>query len=144
MPTKVAVVTGSNKGIGLAIVRALCSNSKFDGDVYLTSRDKERGLKAVEQLNSEGLKPKFHQLDIDDMKSITLLKDHIVSEYGGIDILINNAGMAFKKADTTPFGKQATVIIKTNYFGTLNVSKAFLPHIKPNGRLVNMSSSLSF
>ena len=46
--TKVAVVTGSNKGIGLAIVKGLVA--KFDGDVYLTSRSEERGLAALDQL----------------------------------------------------------------------------------------------
>ena len=46
--SKVAVVTGSNKGIGLAIVKGLVA--KFEGDVYLTSRSEERGLAAVEQL----------------------------------------------------------------------------------------------
>ena len=141
MPAKVAVVTGSNKGIGLAIVRSLCS--KFDGDVYLTSRNEERGHEAVKQLESEGLKLKYHQLDIDDMESITRLKNDIVSVYGGIDVLINNAGIAFKTVDKTPFSVQATVIMKTNYFSTLNISKAFLPHFKPNGRLVNLASSLS-
>ena len=45
---KVAVVTGSNKGIGLATVKGLLS--KFDGDVYLTARNEERGLDAMEQL----------------------------------------------------------------------------------------------
>ena len=49
---KVAVVTGSNKGIGLAIVRALCR--QFKGDVYVTSRDAQRGNEAVEKLKSEG------------------------------------------------------------------------------------------
>ena len=48
MSTKVAVVTGSNKGIGFAIVKGLLQ--KFDGDVFLTSRNEERGLAAVEGL----------------------------------------------------------------------------------------------
>ena len=141
MTKQVAVVTGSNKGIGLAIVRALCS--KFDGDVYLTSRNEERGQAAVKELESEGLKVKFHQLDIDDVESVKRLKDDIVSAYGGIDILVNNAGIAFKKADTTPFGTQATVTMKTNYFSTLQMANAFLPHMKTNGRLINMSSFVS-
>jgi carbonyl reductase 1 len=47
---KVAVVTGSNKGIGYEIVRGLLQK-KFDGDVFLTSRSEERGLEAVEKLN---------------------------------------------------------------------------------------------
>ncbi len=48
MSTKVAIVTGSNKGIGLAVVKSLCA--KFDGDVFLTARNKDLGTKAVAQL----------------------------------------------------------------------------------------------
>lgn len=94
MSTRVAVVTGSNKGIGLAIVRALCK--QFSGDVYLTARDSERGKAAVTQLSEEGLKPLFHQLDINDLESIQTLRDFLKEKYGGLDVLVNNAGIAFK------------------------------------------------
>ena len=60
--TKVAIVTGSNKGIGLAIVKGLAKT--FEGDVYLTSRNEERGLKAVQQLKDQGTNVLYHQLDI--------------------------------------------------------------------------------
>ena len=141
MHKKVAVVSGSNKGIGLAIVRALCK--KFDGDVILTSRNDDRGLEAVKQLEGEGLKPKYHQLDIDDVASVERLRGDMVSEYGGIDVLINNAAIAFKSADTTPFGTQAAVSLKTNYFSLLKTSKILLPIVKSNGRVVNVSGFLS-
>lgn len=91
MFTKVAIVTGSNKGIGFAIVKALCE--QFDGDVYMTARDINRGEKAVESLNKLGLKPKFHQLDITDDNSIAEFKTFIVKNYSGINILINNKSM---------------------------------------------------
>ena len=74
--TRVAVVTGSNKGIGLAIVRRLCK--EFDGEVILTSRDERLGKKAIEKLEAEGLKPKYHQLDITSSESIDRLKQHLV------------------------------------------------------------------
>ena len=57
---KVAVVTGSNKGIGFAIVRALCK--KFDGDVYLTSRDEGRGKDAVETLKCHERIDEYNEL----------------------------------------------------------------------------------
>ena len=60
--TKVAIVTGSNKGIGLAIVRGLAKT--FEGDVYLTSRNEERGLEAVQKLENQGIHVLYHQLDI--------------------------------------------------------------------------------
>ena len=87
---RVAVVTGANKGIGFAIVRGLCK--QFTGDVYLTARDEGRGQAAVASLNAEGLSPKFHQLDITSQESIDTLKKFILEKYGGIDVLINNAG----------------------------------------------------
>ncbi|XP_076025477.1 carbonyl reductase [NADPH] 1 [Genypterus blacodes] len=138
MSTKVAVVTGSNKGIGLAIVRALCQ--QYQGEVYLTSRDVGRGQEAVESLASEGLKPKFHQLDIDDLSSIITAAGYFKEKYGGVDVLINNAGIAFKNASTAPFSTQAEVTLKTNFFSTRDMLTHFLPLIKAGGRVVNVSS----
>ncbi|KAM9726720.1 carbonyl reductase [NADPH] 1-like [Menidia menidia] len=138
MSTKVAVVTGGNKGIGLAIVRALCT--QFQGDVYLTARDVGRGQEAVEALAKEGLKSFFQQLDIDDLSSISTAAAFFREKYGGVDVLINNAGIAFKNADTTPFGTQAEVTLRTNFFSTRNVLTHFLPLVKAGGRVVNVSS----
>lgn len=94
---KVALVTGSNKGIGFAIVRSLCK--QFNGDVFLSSRDAGRGTAAVESLNSEGLKPLFQQLDINDPESVRAARDFFNEKYGGLDVLINNAGIAFKSTE---------------------------------------------
>ncbi|XP_068126557.1 carbonyl reductase [NADPH] 1-like [Hyperolius riggenbachi] len=139
---RVAVVTGSNKGIGLATVRALCK--QFQGDVYLTARNPQLGEEAIRALKEkEGLSPLFHQLDINDPTSIRALRDFLKNKYGGLDVLINNAGIAFKVADTTPFGTQAEVTLKTNYFCTRDICNELLPLIKPHGRVVNVSSMVS-
>ena len=68
-------MTGSNKGIGLGVVRALCR--QYQGEVYLTSRDEARGREAVASLNREGLHPRYHVLDIEDEESVLKLRDHI-------------------------------------------------------------------
>uniref|UniRef100_A0A6Q2XH90 carbonyl reductase (NADPH) n=1 Tax=Esox lucius TaxID=8010 RepID=A0A6Q2XH90_ESOLU len=141
MTQTIALVTGSNKGIGLAIVQSLCK--QYGGDVYLSSRDVGRGTAAVEKLQSEGLKPFFRQLDITDPESVRAARDFFKEKYGGVDVLINNAGMAFKVADTTPFGTQAKVTLKTNFFATRDMCNEFLPIIKPGGRVVNVSSIMS-
>ncbi|XP_042289169.1 carbonyl reductase [NADPH] 1-like [Thunnus maccoyii] len=138
MSTKVAVVTGSNKGIGLAIVRALCK--QFQGDVYITARDAGRGQEAVQSLASEGLKAMFHQLDINDLNSIITAAAFFKDKYGGVDVLVNNAGIAFKAADTAPFAVQAEVTLKTNFFATRDMLTHFLPIVKAGGRVVNVSS----
>lgn len=136
---KICFVTGANQGIGLSIVRQMCE--KWDGVVYLTSRSEERGQKAVEQLKSEGLNPKYHQLDVTDAQSIQSLQNYIQSNYGGMDILINNAGFAFNNSATEPFGEQAQFTIGINYYGTLQVIQALRGLFKPNCRIVNVSSS---
>lgn len=92
--SKVALVTGANKGIGFAIVRAMCK--QYAGDVYLTARDAGLGTAAVDSLKKEGLTPLFHQLDINDPNSIRTARDFFREKYGGLDVLVNNAGIAFK------------------------------------------------
>ena len=138
--TKVAIVTGSNKGIGFEIVKGLCLN--FNGHVYLTSRNSDNGHNAIKRLEKEGYKVHFHQLDIDDSSSILELKKYILETYGGVDILVNNAAVLLGKNDSRPLSEKIEQTIKTNYFSTLDISKVFLPLIKPNGRVVNVSSYL--
>jgi len=137
---RVAVVTGSNKGIGLAVVKGLCT--QFDGDVFLTSRDEGRGRAAVAELEKNGLKPLFHQLDIDDTSSIERLRDYLKKNYSGLDVLINNAAIAFKHDATEPFAEQAVVTLKTNYFANLNACNILFPILRPHARVANVSSML--
>lgn len=142
MTQRVAVVTGGNKGIGYAIVNKLCSI--FDGIVYLTARDEELGSKAVKEIqasNSDARnKVKFHLLDLTNVESIRRLADHIKKTHGGLDILINNAAIAFKTTDITPFGDQAEITAQTNFFGTINVCNALFPLLRDHARVVNVSS----
>ena len=137
---RVAVVTGGNKGIGYEIVKALCS--KFDGIVYLTARDEQRGLDACKKLVEEGCQnpPKFHQLDIENKESIERLRDYIKAEYNGLDVLVNNAGFAYKTKSTAPFNEVAENTIRINFTGTLNVCRSLFPLLNPHGRVVHVAS----
>ncbi|XP_007965747.3 carbonyl reductase [NADPH] 3 [Chlorocebus sabaeus] len=136
--SRVALVTGANRGIGLSIARELCR--QFSGDVVLTARDVARGQAAVQQLQAEGLSPRFHQLDIDDLQSIRALRDFLRKEYGGLNVLVNNAAVAFKSDDPMPFDIKAEMTLKTNFFATRNMCNELLPIMKPHGRVVNISS----
>ncbi|KAG9351883.1 hypothetical protein JZ751_023134 [Albula glossodonta] len=142
MSKKVAVVTGANKGIGLAIVRGLCK-AGFPGDVVATARNEKLGRDAVEMLREEGFEAVFHQLDILDQSSAERLRDFLQNKYGGLDVLINNAGIAYKHDAVEPFGEQAEVTMRTNFLGTLKVSRALFPLLRPNARVVNVSSFVS-
>ena len=89
------------------------------------------------------MKPKFHQLDIGSSESIENLRKYIAETYGGLDVLINNAGMAYKTDSTAPFIEQVTNTIRTNFTGTLNITRALMPLVRPHGRIVNVSSMAS-
>ena len=60
------------------------------------ARDEQRGQEAVKQLSSEGLTSTFHPLDIVSEESIEKLKNFLIDQYGGLDLLVNNAGIAYK------------------------------------------------
>ncbi|XP_075991802.1 carbonyl reductase [NADPH] 3-like [Anticarsia gemmatalis] len=132
--TKVAVVTGSNKGIGFAIAKALLQN--FNGAVYVTSRDDTRGKEAVKKLNELGLKPEYHQLDVTDKDSITKFRDHVKEKYGGIDILVNNAAVV-TGSDSY---EESKYVVDINYFSNLTVHDILYPIVRENGRILNISS----
>ena len=83
---------------------------------------------------------KFHQLDIDNQESISNFAKFIRDTYGGLDILVNNAAIAYKAADETPFAVQAVNTIRINFTGTLNLCNALFPLLRPHARVVNVSS----
>ena len=136
---RVFVVTGSNKGIGKSIVKLLLQD-KEEKIVYLTSRNEELGKNAVKDLEALGLKPLYHQLDITDKKSIEKLRDTLVEKHGGFDVLVNNAGMAYKGSSTAPFSEQAEVTVNANFFGTLSVCEFLFPILRTNARVCHVSS----
>ncbi|KRZ15818.1 Carbonyl reductase [NADPH] 1 [Trichinella zimbabwensis] len=145
MENKVALVTGANKGIGYAIAKGLCK--LFTGTVYLTARNEELGKAAVVRIIAEVAKPackelRFHQLDISDKDSVIRAKEYLMKEHGRIDILINNAGIAFKNNSTVPFGEQAFETMKVNYWGTKQVCEQFFPLLSPHARVVIVASQL--
>ncbi|GJM85656.1 hypothetical protein PR202_ga02127 [Eleusine coracana subsp. coracana] len=89
---RVAVVTGGNGGIGLEICRQLASNGV---SVVLTARDEKKGSKAAEDLQKSGLSDViFHRLDIADRSSVRQLAEFVKTEFGKLDILVNNAAIA--------------------------------------------------
>jgi NAD(P)-dependent dehydrogenase (short-subunit alcohol dehydrogenase family) len=135
--SRVAIVTGGNKGVGFATCRGL--SKKFNGDVYLTARSSERGMAAVAELIKEGCTVHFHQLDIDEPSSIEKMRDFMKKKYGGIDVLINNAAIAL---ETEPMRIQADLTCKTNYWSTKSVCDLLFSTLKPGARVVNVSSSL--
>jgi NAD(P)-dependent dehydrogenase (short-subunit alcohol dehydrogenase family) len=130
--SQVAVVTGGNRGIGYEIARS-CVRAGFK--VVLAARNEANGQAAARDLGCE-----FVKLDLDDAGSISACASEVQRRHGQIDVLINNAARAYKHADQTAWTTKTRTTVKTNFFGTLAVCEAFLPLIKPGGRLVNVAS----
>ena len=133
----VALVTGSNRGIGRAFVEALIARGAKK--VYATARNPAK-LKELEEAHPG----KIHVLTLDITKTAQVAA--AASQAGDVNLLINNAGINRKKGliDSAVLD-DARDEMETNYFGTLNVSRAFAPILKHNGggAIVNMLSILA-
>lgn len=139
----VALVTGSNKGIGFEIVRQL---AKKGIEVILSSRDEKRGLEACDILTKEGLKVDYHQLEVTDEKSIDEMASFIEKKYGRLDILVNNAGIMSDSGSVFKNNNIENIkeTMETNVYGPLLIVQKLLPLMKKNnyGRIVNVSSGM--
>lgn len=135
---RVALVTGGNKGLGYHLV-ALLAKSSPDLTVLLGARDLSRGEEAMKKLSL--LNVHAIQVDVDDKAQLQKAAEEIKTKYGGLDLLANNAGMAFK-GDAFDANVVDTTF-KTNYYGVLDAIDAFLPLIREGGRIVNTSSGMS-
>lgn len=139
MNTKIALITGSNKGIGFETARQLL---ELNYDVYISSRDPAKGAEAIEKLQKMGYKPRYVQIDVTDKESIIRAKNQIEQEVGKIDILINNAGIMLK---TKILDMPIEIFEKTmqvNVYGPLMMIQEFYPIINPGGKIINVSSIL--
>jgi NAD(P)-dependent dehydrogenase (short-subunit alcohol dehydrogenase family) len=98
--TKIALITGANKGMGLEVARQLAEEGMT---VLLGSRSLERGEASAAELRSSGLDAHAIDRDVTDDASITLAATRIEGEFGHLDVLVNNAGIAGDEgANTAP------------------------------------------
>lgn len=141
-PGPVAVVTGANRqpGIGFEIAKALARRMPEGTTVVVTARSPEMGEEAAKRLTSEGLNVIFHQLDIADATSVEALRKFVSDRFGGLDVLVNNAGFAFTIQDTSPQGVQARTCVDINYYGTKRMMLSFQPLLRPGGCMIGVSS----
>ena len=144
MPTtKLALITGANKGIGFEVARGI---AKAGYTVLLGARNPALGEAAAAQLKSENLDTHFLPLDLNDPTSITAAAKTIATTYGHLDILVNNAGIADPHdgpPSTVPLDAVERTF-RTNFLGSLAVTQAMLPLLRkaPAARVVNVSSGL--
>lgn len=141
--TRIALVTGANKGIGYEISRQI---GQAGAIVLMGARSADRGQAAARALAEEGIAASWVPLDVTDAQSINAAADRIAEEHGRLDILVNNAGTG-AAGDGPPCKASLDAVrqvFETNVFGALAVTQAMLSllHRSEAGRIVNLSSSL--
>lgn len=152
-PARIALVTGANQGVGFQLSKELVASGVT---VLLGSRNAERGAAAAAQIGA-GAVP--IQIDVTDAASIAAAAERIGSEFGRLDLLVNNAAISNTRTQTgdlsiADYSKtsrasnasldEVRAIWDTNVFGVLAVYQAMLPllRLSSDARIVNVSSGV--
>jgi NAD(P)-dependent dehydrogenase (short-subunit alcohol dehydrogenase family) len=142
---KVAFITGANRGIGFETARLLGEQGIR---VIIGSRDKTKGEVAAKKLKEQGILAIAFPFDINNLSDHQSIFNYIDKNFGKLDILINNAGIALDLSSDNQSSKTSLEILRqtfeTNFFNLFALTQTLLPLIKqsPAGRIVNLSSIL--
>ena len=138
---RVALITGANRGIGFEVCRQLAGRGMT---VVLGARDPAKAGEAARVLAEGGLNVRPLALDVTDDDGVSRAAHWIESEFGQLDILVNNAAAYVDWSETASAAdlNAARDVFETNLFGTWRNCKATLPLLRrsANGRIVNVSS----
>jgi NAD(P)-dependent dehydrogenase (short-subunit alcohol dehydrogenase family) len=145
MTTKIALITGANRGIGFETARQLASRGMT---VLVGARNEERGRQAEQALRDSGADAHAVRLDVTDATSVSRAAEWIEARYGRLDVLVNNAGTASvarrgaKPSQTSLDDMRA--VYEINVFGVVTVTNAMLPLLRraAAARIVNVSSEV--
>ena len=139
--TPIALVTGANRGIGLEVTRQLAGKGFT---TVLGSRDPAKGEAAAEALAADGVEVHPRALDVADPAATASLSGELERDFGGLDVLVNNAAIHY---DTWQRGADADLAVvqealETNLLGAWRTAQACLPLLRrsEHGRIVNVSS----
>jgi NAD(P)-dependent dehydrogenase (short-subunit alcohol dehydrogenase family) len=142
--SKVAFITGGNRGIGFETAKALGAQGV---NLIIGCRDLTKGLTAAKALQDLGFKAEAISYDANDDKSASNAYSHIEKNYGVLDILVNNAGMISEDLvgkNSSSFVSQSVLkqTFQTNFFAVVLLTQELLPLLMKSvaGRIVNLSS----
>src|SRR3954463_7189178 len=145
---KVAVVTGANRGLGLATSEEL---AKQGYTVFMVGRDIAKTTKAAEPLKKQNLDVRPFEADVTETDKIEKLASTLRGEFGKLDVLVNNAGVYLESgrasSESSVFKVEPDTVLKTfeiNTLGPLRMVQALIPLLResPAGRIVNVSSGM--
>lgn len=137
---KVVVVTGGGKGIG----KAACIRLAEEGaSVAVTDVDEEAGNAVAEQIRNAGGEAVYWDLDVSDASDVKIVFDEILDQFGRIDVLVNNAGIAGANKPTHELTEEEwDEVLAVNVKGVFLCTKYAVPHMRDvgGGSIINLSS----
>ena len=143
---RVAIVTGGGRGFGKAFGHALAAHGAH---VVLADIDAAAGEDAAAEIRAGGGSASAFAVDVADEEQVGTLVDHVVGRFGGIDILINNAGLhsaAYNEPIATSGLAKVRRLFDVNVMGVVTCTLAAQPHMggRPGACIVNISSSAAY
>lgn len=137
---KVALVTGATSGIGKAVAELLASEG---ASVALNGRNKAEGEKTVRNITNVGGTAVFLRADISSAEANRELVSSVISEFGGLDIVVPNAGVLGLGSVTTVTEETWHQTIDTNLHGVFYLLRAAIPHLKSNKGSIVVTGSIA-
>jgi NAD(P)-dependent dehydrogenase (short-subunit alcohol dehydrogenase family) len=136
---KVAIVTGTSRGLGQYFARALAAAG---ADLVLTSRQPEKLKEFQHEIELLGRRAVALALDVREAESIRRMAGEAMVHFGRIDILVNNAGCNVRKPALEVTWDDWNMVLDTNLRGTFFVAQAVAPHMiaRKRGRIINIGS----
>ncbi len=135
---KIALVTGGSRGIGAGIAKRLAADGAVVAITYTKGADAAAAV--VKEIESAGGKAIAIQADATDAQAVNAAVDKTVATFGGLDVLVNNAGTAIAKRFEDTTLEEIDQVIKLNLRGPLVATQAALKHMKEGGRIITIGS----
>jgi 3-oxoacyl-[acyl-carrier protein] reductase len=135
---KVALVTGGSRGIGAAIAKRLAADGAHVAITY--SKDADAASSVVKAIEQSGGKAIAIQANAGDAQAVKSAVEKTVSTFGGLDVLVNNAGTAIPKKFEETTLEELDRLIDINVRGTFIATQAALKHMKSGGRIIMIGS----
>jgi NAD(P)-dependent dehydrogenase (short-subunit alcohol dehydrogenase family) len=137
LANKVAIVTGANRGIGSAIATNLARNG---AKIILAARDSQKLDEVVDKIRESGHEAAAYPADLRELDSPQRVVDATVAQYGGIDIVVNNAGATRRGAFLNLTEEDWQDSFSVKFFGSVRLVRAAWPHLKVrSGSIVNIA-----